>query len=168
MKTSVLPLLLVLLLAVPYAGAAPTVGFDDLTLTIRDGTQKIRVENALDQVPIKHVAYAAARRDADYYLVLGLKEWTCGGGKEEFICWLHVRDGKVVERQSGLYNSCYEERTGSVLGWKDGVLLWRAEGRRRSDHSGGVEYLPTDFAWPFDSNHPEAGITAHVTDTSAH
>lgn len=173
-RTSALPLFLVALpwLAAPHVAAKPTVRFDDLALVVQDGGQKVRLENALETVPIKHVVYAAVRRNDDFYLLLGLKEWTrggpqprgtCGGGKEESIQWLHVSGGKIVARQTGLYNSCGEERTGSVLGWKDGILLWHAHGERHPGPDGHAEFTPANFAWTFDSARPEAGIAEHMT-----
>lgn len=86
----------------------------------------------------------------------------CGGGMEGYITWLHVREGKIVERQAGLYESCFKNREGEVLGWKDGVLLWQSSGELSVEREGKQEFVPTVFAWTFDSARPEAGITEHT------
>ena len=157
----------------PVTGVAATVGFDNFALTIRDGQKQVTIQNALEEVPEKHVVHAVIRRNEDFYLVLGLSFWsrggpqprgTCGGGKEVSVSWLHVHGGKIVERQTGLYQSCFENREGEIVGWKDGVLLWQGWGVHHPSVDRTGDFVTTDYVWTFDSAKPEAGIIEHATD----
>lgn len=152
----------------PGIGMAQTAHFERTSLVIRDGTRRTTLEEVVDLPPISSVVHTVIKRGDNFYVVVGLREWTrgepqprgsCGGGQEQYVEWLHVRAGKIVERQVGLYNSCAQNREGSVRGWQGGVLLWQGQG---------VQYLTTtDYAWTFDSAHPEAGITERMTTAAA-
>ncbi len=163
----------VVLLLTPCAGVSQTVRFDNFALIIKDGRRRIRLENALEELPEKSIVHAAIKRGRDFYLVLGLSHWSrggphprglCGGGLEVSIDWLHVRDGKIVERQTALYGSCFKNREGEIVGWKEGVLLWQGWGERPDPPDSSASFITTDYAWTFDSTQPEAGISEHATD----
>ena len=177
MKTSLVPLLFVALSTLaPSIGTAQTARFDRTSLIIRDGKQQTTLEKMVDLPPISSVVHKVIKRGADYYVVVGLREWTqgepqprgsCGGGQEAYIEWLHVREGKIVEHQIGLYNSCSKNREGSVKGWQGSVLLWQSSGDRLvPKEGGGADSVQVDFSWTFDSAHPEAGISEHETDAA--
>ena len=171
MRILVLLLIGALLPFAPRSGVAQSVHFDGLSLIVKDGKRRIVLTNALEAVPETRVVHAVIKRGGDYYLVLGLREWSrggpqprgnCGGGTESYLAWLHVHDNKITERQAGLYASCFKNREGEVLGWKDGILLWQSSGERSVEREGKQESVPTNFSWTFDSARPEAGITEHT------
>ena len=85
------------------------------------------------------------------------KGGNCGCGVESFIRWLHVRDGKVIATQEGLYESCALNRDGWNLGWKDGKLLWSTGGWQRSAE-GSTPPTAISLNWSYDPQHPDRGI----------
>ncbi len=169
-------LLFVALSTLVPAGRAQTARFDRTSLVVRDGARRTTLEKVVDLPPISSVVHTVIKRGENFYVVVGLREWTrgepqprgsCGGGQEAYIEWMHVREGKILERQIGLYNSCTQNREGSVKGWQGGVLLWQSVGDRLAPREGGgADSVPVDFSWTFDSSHPEAGISEHETDAA--
>jgi len=139
-------------------------------LVVRSGKTTFRLSDIADEHAFFTIVHAAARKGRDFYLLIGSSELTrgwppksgyCGCGIESFIRWLHVRDGKVVDTQEGLYASCRANRDGWTIGWENGKLIWCASGWKRSEN-----ISKTDTAiflnWSFDPQHPDKGITEEV------
>ena len=172
MKTT--PLLLVALTAmVCSASIAQNAHFVGESLVITDGTQRVRLGVVTDQHPEYRVIHAIQKRGGEYFVVIGVSELSrgyppkggnCGAGIESHIDWLHVRDGKVIQRQSGLYESCFHNRDGYLIEWKLGILHWSAEGQRRVEEGGHVTFIPVNYSWTFDPAHPDKGIEEHSED----
>lgn len=143
------------------------------TLIIQDGARKIRLAEVIEPYPEYRVVHAVRKKAGEYFVVIGVSEWSrgypprdgfCGAGIESHIDWLRVSGGTIVERQSGLYESCFKNRDDWSIRWKDGVLHWRAQGFRHLDETGGSGAVTVHFSWKFDPAHPERGIEEHAVD----
>ncbi len=145
---------------------AASASFDGPDLVVRNGKTTFRLSGIVDEHAFFATVHAAVRKGRDFYLVIGSSELTrgwpakggnCGSGIESFIRWLHVRDGKVLETQEGLYESCRLNRDGWSLRWKEGKLIWSTcEWKCSAD----VSTPATAFFlnWSYDPQHPEKGI----------
>lgn len=172
MKTSVL-FFIVLSMAVCSTCHAQKARFVGESLLISDGTQRIQLPKLIGQHTEYHVVHAVQKRAGDYFVVIGVSEFSrgypprggeCGAGIESHIDWLHVHDGKIVERESGLYESCQQNRFDYSINWQDGVLHWNTEGQRRVEESGHTTFIPVSYSWTFDPAHPDKGIEEHSED----
>lgn len=143
------------------------------SLVITDGTRRIRLPNVIEPHPEYRVIHAVQKRSDGYFVVIGVSEWSrgyppkggnCGAGIESHIDWLHVRDGKVIERQSGLYQSCVQNRDGYAIEWQHGILHWSTEGQRRVEEGGRTTFIPVNYSWTFDPAQPNKGIEEHSED----
>jgi hypothetical protein len=144
------------------------------SLVITDGTRRVRLPNVIESYPEYRVVHAVQKRADDYFVVIGVSELSrgypsrngyCGAGIESHIDWLHIRDGKIVQRQSGLYESCLENRDGYSIEWQHGVLHWSTEGQRRVEEGGRTIFIPTSYSWTFDPAHPDKGIEERSEDS---
>jgi hypothetical protein len=159
----------IMILGIAIGGAAAhaaSASFDGPDLVVRSGKTTFRLSNIADDHAFFKTVHAAARKGRDFYLVIGSSELTrgwppkgglCGCGIESFIRWLHVRDGKVIDTQQGLYESCRSNRDGWNLGWKDGKLIWSTGGWKRSADVS-TPATAIFFNWSYDPQHPERGI----------
>ena len=145
------------------------------SLLITDGNHRIRLADVIDPDPEYRVVHAVQARGGDYFVVIGVSEMSrghsaktgnCAAGIESHIDWLHVRDGKVIERQSGLYESCFQSRSFYSIEWKQGILQWRSEGQRRVEEDGRTTFIPVSYSWAYDPAHPDKGIEEHSEDTN--
>lgn len=143
------------------------------SLVIIDGTRRIRLPNVIEPHPEYRVVHAVQKRSDAYFVVIGVSEWSrgyppknghCGAGIESHIDWLHVRNGKIIERQSGLYESCFQNRDGYSIEWQRGVLHWSTTGQRRVEEGGQTTFFPVDYSWVFDPAHPDKGIEERFED----
>lgn len=159
----------ILILCIAIGGAtahATSASFDGPDLVVKSGKTTFRLSGIADEYAFFTTVHAAARKGRDFYLVIGSSELTrgwppkggnCGGGIESFIRWLHVRDGKVIDTQEGLYESCRSNRDGWNLGWKDGRLMWSTRGLKRSANVS-TPSTAVFLNWSYDPQHPEKGI----------
>jgi hypothetical protein len=143
------------------------------SLVITDGARRIRLAEVIEPHPEYRVVHSVQKRGADYFVVIGVSEWTrgypprdgnCGGGIESHIDWLHVRDSEIVERKSGLYESCRINREGYTIAWRRGLLHWTSQGARSAEVDGRTVIIPVKYTWTFDPAHPENGIEEHAED----
>lgn len=155
------------------AANAQRVSFVGEALVITDGTHRIRLPNVIGPHPESRIVHAVQKRAGEYFIVIGVSELSrgypprngyCGAGIESHIDWLHVQEGKIVERQSGLYASCWKNRDGYSIEWEHGVLLWSTEGQRVVEEGGQTTFIQVTYSWKFDPSHPEKGIEEHTED----
>jgi hypothetical protein len=148
-------------------GEAQTAHFSGASLVVLDGAHRIRLPGIISPHSEHRIVHAVQRRGSDYYIVIGVSEWSrgypphsgyCGAGIESHIDWLHVRDGKVVKRQSGLYESCLINRGDYWIEWKDGILCWNSKGLRHDDDANPPKFVWVNYTWKFDPARPEKGI----------
>jgi len=71
------------------------------------------------------VIHARAQRGVDLYLLIsctvpsgGNPNGECGAGEESSLYWLDIRGDTVVKAQEILYDSCWKNNMGSIVGWK--------------------------------------------------
>jgi hypothetical protein len=149
------------------ADSSPTARFQGMSLVLRDGDAKFVLPDLVDAYSFHETLHAIARRGRDYFIVYGSSEMTrgwpprngnCGAGIESFIRWIRVRDGKVLEEQEGLYESCLSNRDGWAICWKDGKLIWNTEGWKKEPSDPKVSAVSIRLEWIFDPAHPELGI----------
>lgn len=162
----VLPLMILCFAMGGAPALATSASFDGPDLVVSSGKATFRLSGIADEHAFFTTVHAATRKGRDYYFVVGSSEFTrgwpprggnCGCGTEAFIRWLHVRDGKVIETQEGLYESCRSNRGGWDLGWKDGRLIWSASAWRRSADTS-TPSAEIFLTWSYDPQHPERGI----------
>ena len=143
------------------------------SLVISDDARRVRLPDLIEPYSEYHVVHAVLKRAGDYFVVVGISELSrgyppkggeCGAGIESHIDWLRIHDGKIVERQSGLYESCFQNRFGYSIEWQNGVLHWSTEGQRRVEDSGHTTFIPMSYSWTFDPAHPDKGIEEHSED----
>lgn len=148
--------------------AGPRAVFRGEDIVLRDGGQRFVIPAIIDSHANYSTIHSVLRRKTDYFIVYGTSELTrgwppksanCGCGIESYIRWLHIRDGKIVAEQKGLYQSCAVNRDGWIIEWKDGKLIWQTEGQLRVENSGQVSYTMVKYTWTFDPSKPDAGIT---------
>jgi hypothetical protein len=153
------------------ATAALTAQFEKTDLVVRDGAQAFRIKKVLDPRAFHGTVHAYQRRERDYFVVYGTSEWSqtgaphggyCGCGIESYIRWLHIRDGKILEQQEGLYVSCWKNRDGWTIDWRNGKLVWSTE-YCESDET---HVAVISLTWSYDPTHPEAGISETKSPTS--
>ena len=173
MKTSIL-FFIVLNVALCSMCHAQKARFVGESLVISDGTQKIRLPDVIDPHTMYHVVHAVQKRADEYFVVIGVSELTrgypprggeCGAGIESHIDWLRIHEGKIVELQSGLYESCRQNRDGYSIKWQDGVLHWSTAGQRRVEEGGHTTFIPVSYSWTFDPAHADKGIAEHSENT---
>ncbi len=154
------------LAAVVPAAAAPEVKFDGESIVLKDNGRRYELPGMIDPFSFHETLHAVCRRGSDYFIVYGSSEMTrgwppkngnCGAGVESFIRWLHVRDGKVISQQEGLYVSCRQNRDGWRIGWTDHKLQWSAMGVKHTNGDPSKREL-VDLSWTFDPARPELGI----------
>lgn len=147
--------------------ANPTATFHETSIILRDGGAEYSLPDLVDPHPFHVTLHAVAKRGPDYFIVYGSSEmsrgWAprnglCGRGVESFIRWLRIRDGKVVERQEGLYLSCWKGREDSTIAWKDGKLIWETDGWKDVPTEPRSRAVSIRLKWVFDPEHPELGI----------
>lgn len=155
------------LIAHGTAAASPWVEFRGTSILLTDGDLSFELEQQIDPDAFFTTLHAVSQRGADYYIVYGTSEMSrgwpprngrCGSGIESYIRWLHVREGKIITTAEGLYESCFRDRYGGEIKWKDQKLHWGTEG---------FDALPNDpnnrqrvdYEWTFDPAHPEQGIS---------
>ena len=104
---------------------------------VKDGPHRITLPEVAEDHAIYTVIHSISRRGADYHLVIGCSNlsrgWPprggyCGSGIESYVEWLHIHEGKIVEQREGLYESCFRNRDGYSIAWKNGVLRWSVSG----------------------------------------
>lgn len=153
---------------------AQTAHFVGESLIVVDGTSRMRLPDIIEPYPEYRVIHAVQKRAGEYFVVIGVSELSrgyppkggnCGAGIESHIDWLHVHDGKIVQRQSGLYESCIQNRDGYSIDWQHGILRWSSEGQRRVEEGGRVTFIPVSYSWTFDPAHPDKGIEEHSEDS---
>ncbi len=154
-------------------GIAQTAHFAGESLVIMNAAHRILLPAVIESHSEYGVIHAVQKRAGDYFVVIGVSEWSrgypprggnCGAGIESHIDWLHVHDGKVVRRQTGLYVSCIQNRDGYSIEWRHGVLHWSTEGQRRGGDDGRTTFIRVNYSWSFDPAHPENGIDEHAED----
>ena len=69
------------------------------------------------------------------------------------------KNSKIVKEQEGRFESCFKNRDGWDISWKDGKLIWISQGIEAQDDSYNPKLLWMDYTWIFDPDHPETGIT---------
>jgi hypothetical protein len=162
-----LPTLILLLAFISAAAQAISADFNGPDLVVRSGTTTFRLYNIADDHAFFTTVHADTKRGPDFYLVIGSSHLTrgwppkggnCGCGIESFILWLHVRDGKVINTQEGVYESCRSNRDGWTLGWKDGKLKWSTAGWKRSTDPS-TPATAVFLNWSYDPKHPDKGIS---------
>jgi hypothetical protein len=143
------------------------------SLVIADGTRRIRLPNVIEPHPEYRVVHAVQKHANDYFVVFGVSEWSrgyppkngnCGAGIESHIDWLHIRDGKIVQRQSGLYESCMLNRDGYSIEWQRGTLRWTTKGLRLEGEGLPPTFIWVNYSWTYDPAHPDKGIEEHSED----
>lgn len=156
------------------AAASPNAKFDGEDLAIRDGRYSCRIAELLDPNAFYKTIHAIQRRGQDFYVVYGTSEMSrgwpprgghCGCGLESYIRWLHIKDGKLIEKQEGRFESCFSNRDGWAIRWRQGTLIWSAEGIEREGDSSIGKIVSVAFTWCFDPAHPEAGIAERKNPT---
>ena len=136
------------------------------SLVVFDGRTRFSIPDVVDYRPIATCVHAYQKHGDEFYVVLGVREWSRGypprsglggAGVESKVAWLHIRDQKIVNRDEGVYESFWDVRSGVHPKWRDGKLHW------------GVAYLRprirgsvADFAeriyWTYNPAEPERGI----------
>jgi len=167
--------LLLSLLAVVSVGCCPcmaqSVHFSRGSLVISDVYRKLVVKDTFSPHSWGEVVHAIQKRGQDYFIVVGVSELSkgyppkggnCGSGIESHIDWLHIRNGKLLDRQSGLYASCIHNRDGWAIKWESGLLHWTTQGRAPEGDPATGEFIDVTYTWAFDPAHPEAGIKERV------
>ena len=141
--------------------------FEGSELLIQDGSKIIRLEKQVDDHAIYKTIHSALRRGKEYYVVYGTSEWTrgwpprggnCGSGIESYIRWLHVREGKIVAQDEGLFESCRENREGWSVSWEAGCLRWMSQNSVRMLKDNKESFTNSNLVWIFDPAQPETGI----------
>lgn len=155
-------------LAACGAVASPSARFDAEDLIVRDGSHEVRLRDVLDPHAFYKTLHAVQQRGQDFYVVYGTSEFSrgwpprggnCGCGLESYIRWLHIKGGKVIEEQEGRYESCFKNRDGGAIHWRDGKLVWSSGGVEREGDSVPVKFVSLNFTWSYDPQHPESGIS---------
>ena len=158
----------VLALFIRSAVSAQTARFMGESLVIADGQRRIRLVDVIEPHPIARCVHAVQKRHGEYFVLISASEWSrgypprggnCGCGVEAYIEWLHVRDGRITERTKGLFESCFDNRGGSVTGWRGTILT--AETVDLVENRNGPANTPAvwrTITFTFDSAHPNEGI----------
>ena len=153
----------VLATALSCAASAQTARFVGESLVIADGPRRIRLPPVIKPHPIARCVHAVQKRSGEYFILIGGSEWSrgypprgglCGSGVEEYIEWLHVRNGKIIETQKGLYLSCWDGRSGVPPAWQDGQLRWGVVYVWIDEGAGHAEQI----SWTYDPRAPRKGI----------
>lgn len=161
MKTIMLCLFAVVV-ASHHSVAGPSATFVHGSIHVADGPRSFVLRDFIDHYSFHETLHAIQRRGDDYFIVYGSGEWSrgasqergnCGSGVEFYIRWLHVRAGKVIEQQEGLYLSCWKGRDASEIAWREHRLQWSCQGPGRSEGS-----VATNIRWSYDPMAPEKGI----------
>ncbi len=169
---SIALLIFVFATSVSTSIASPSVEFRDTKLVIRDGRKTFTLRDLIDPYAFFTICHAVQKRGHDYFVVYGSSEMSrgwpprngrCGSGIETYIRWLHINDGKIIDQQEGLYESCWKDRDGWLIEWSEGKLHWQADGFEHPDDS---KTISVTYFWIYDPQHPEAGIaqTSKPTD----
>jgi hypothetical protein len=157
----------ILALMVSCANAAPRAAFDADDLVIRDGRRSSRLKGLLDRHAFYATIHAVQQRGPDLFVVYGTSEMSkgwpprnghCGCGIESYVRWLHIREGGIIARQEGRQESCFMNRDGWSIAWRQGKLVWNTEGIERHGDPVTGRIVPVAFTWTFDPAHPEKGI----------
>ena len=160
---------IVAILGVTACGAiaSPSAQFDADELIVRDGNHTVRLPGVLDFNAFHKTIHAIQQRGRDFYVVYGTSElsrgWPpkggyCGCGLESYIRWLHIKDGKIIEEHEGRYESCFKNRDGWAINWRDGKLVWSSGGIEREGDTLPAKFVLFDYTWSYDPQHPERGI----------
>jgi hypothetical protein len=161
-------ILILIALTACGAVASPSARFDGEDLVIQDRGRSIRLSDVIEPHAFHKTIHAIQRRGHDLYVVYGTSElsrgWPpkggyCGCGLESYIRWLRIRDGKIAEEKEGRYESCYMNRNGWRIDWRDGKLIWSTEGLEREGDNSSGKLMSVAFTWSYDPTHPEAGIS---------
>ncbi len=162
-----LTLLATLLLITSVEGAVPSASFEAEDLIIHDGTKSFRMQEVLDPHAFYGTIHSVQSRGEDLYVVYGTSElsrgWPpksgfCGAGRESYIRWIHVKDGKIIEEQEAHYESCVFNRDGGSIDWQEGKLICRSESFEEVGDPASTKVASVVSTWSFDPAHPESGI----------
>jgi hypothetical protein len=160
--------ILLLAFALALTASAQTARFVGESLVISDGGHRIRLPDIIQQHPIARCVHAVRKRQADYYVLFGASEWSrgypprngnCGAGVESHITWLHVRDGKVLDRKVALYESCFTNRDGWALGWHGSLFTVETEDLVEDSARADKAAVWQTLKWTFDVRRPDAAFT---------
>ena len=155
------------------AAGAQTAQFVGETLVISDGSHRIRLLEVIQPHSIARCIHAVQKRKKDYFVLFGATEWSrgypprngnCGSGLESHITWLHVREGKVLDRKEALYESCITNRQGWVLGWHGSIFTIESEDLVEDSVRAGKAAVWRNIKWSFDIRRPEAAFTEEQKD----
>lgn len=147
---------------------AVTATFQKADLVISNRGRQTIIRDVIDEYAFFSTIHAVAKRGDDMFVVFGSSElsrgWpprngNCGAGIETFIRWLHIRDGRIIEQQEGLYESCRQNRSWGNVQWKGHKLVWSADGSEREGTDAVPTFVTVNFSWTYDPSHPDAGIT---------
>ena len=159
--------ILLIAFAMALAAGAQTAQFAGETLVISDGSHRIRLPEVIQPHSIARCVHAVQKRQRDYFVLFGATEWSrgdpprngnCGSGVESHITWLHVREGKVLDRKEALYVSCITNRQGWALGWHGSIFTIETEDLVEDSVRAGKAAVWRSLKWSFDIRRPEAGF----------
>lgn len=155
---------------------AQSAHFAGTSLVIVEGDHRIRLPNLIQQDATGCYVHAVRKRGVDYFVLYAAKEWTkgrpypkgnCGAGIESHVTWLHVRGGKIVERNRALYQSCVDNRDGYALGWHGPLFTVETEDLVEGSVTPDAKTARwRQLKWTFDVRHPEAGFAEEEKELS--
>ena len=141
-------------------------------LTLHYGTHKIAIPQTDTNGPHDYssescrgftdcsVVHAVIRRKSTLYVVYSCAGWSrgpesrggnCGSGWEHQMNWAAIVDGRVTSFQQMDIESCWRNTSGSIDGWKKGILVWGSDG------------MKTGYTGFFDPQSPEKGLQTMET-----
>lgn len=138
-------------------------------MIIDHGTKSVYLQKVIDPHALDSKVHSILSRGNDLYLVYSTTElsmgWPprsgfCGSGRESYIRWIHLKEGKMVEEQEGHYESCVFNRNGGSIDWEEGKLICRSESFETVGDSAVTRAVSVTTTWSFDPAHPDSGIVA--------
>jgi len=113
------------------------------------------------------VLHAAIRRGDTLYVVFtctgssrgpNATGGRCGSGWEHQINWMAIRGDAVVQHRREDIESCWQDISGQLGGWRHGLLVWSAE------H--GISFDPAEVTGYFDPQAPQKGLQMKKSETT--
>ncbi len=167
--------MLALCLCLSFSANAQTAKFSGTSLIISDGQKRIQLHDIIAADAFARCVHAVQKRNGDYFLLTTVGEWSrgapprngfCGAGRENYLEWFQVHDGKITTHTKVLYASCFDNRDGRIIGWRDKIFTAQVD--YYLEHS---DQKTSEYGWKitytFDANKPEAGIKEVKTELKA-